>query len=52
MRGEAQVLPVPFPRFFTPGAFTENGRIKPPPEPEKKIKDEFILQLPTLVKLA
>ena len=43
MRGEAQVLPVPFPRFFTPGAFSENGRVKPPAEPEKKIKDDFIL---------
>ena len=54
MRGEPNVLPVPFPRFFTPRALTEDGQLKPEvtASQKAKVKDEFVLSMPTLVKLA
>lgn len=38
MRGEAHALPIPFPRFFTPRALTENGLLKPEVEESQKAK--------------
>lgn len=54
MRGEAHALPIPFPRFFTPRALTENGLLKPEVEESQKAKqkDDFVLSVPSLVKLA
>ena len=54
MRGEPHVLPIPFPRFFTACTFTEDGQLKPEVEASKKAKqkDEFVLSMPSLIKLA
>ena len=56
MRGDSHFLPIPFPRVFTPYALTEDGQIRPQMTEEErkkaKIKDEFVLSAPSLVKLA
>jgi hypothetical protein len=56
MRGQPHHLPIPFPRFFTPFALTENGEIKEQFSQEDrerlKQKDEFVVTVPSLVKLA
>ena len=56
MRGDAHLLPIPFPRIFTPFALNEGGEILPELTPaqreESRIRDEFVLKVPSLVKLA
>ena len=56
MRGDAHLLPIPFPRIFTPFALTEDGQILPELTPEQREnsrqRDEFVLRVPSLVKLA
>lgn len=54
MRGEPVTLPIPFPRFFTPRALTVDGQLKPEVEESEKLKqkDDFVLSVPSLVKLA
>ena len=55
MRGDPNYLPVPFPRVFTPYALTEDGQIRPEMTVEERkrlrLKDEFVLSVPSLVKL-
>jgi hypothetical protein len=56
MKGEPHTLPIPFPRFFTPFALTEHGVKRPALSEEEmesgKHKDEFLLSVPSLVRLA
>lgn len=59
MRGEPNWLPLPFPRFFTKQSFDESGRCLLPDgskeeiaKVREKIKDEFVMSVPTLVKIA
>jgi hypothetical protein len=49
MKGASVNLPLPFPRIFSKGLLTENGMIKPE---EDRVKDEFVLQVPMMTRLA
>ena len=49
MKGVSVNLPLPFPRIFSKGLLTENGMIKPE---EDRVKDEFVLQVPMMTRLA
>ena len=55
MRGEPHYLPIPFPRVFTPYSLTEDGQVRPDMSEQErerlKLKDEFVLSVPSLVKL-
>ena len=55
MRGEPHYLPIPFPRVFTPYRLTEDGQVRPQISDEErqrqKLRDEFVLSMPSLVKL-
>ena len=56
MKSEPHCLPIPFPRFFTPFSMTEQGMKRPALTDDQKAsgkhKDEFVLSLPTVVRLA
>jgi hypothetical protein len=56
-RGLTESLPIPFPRFFTPLKLTEKGLLRQlshdekSENPSKKPVDEFLISIPSLVKL-
>lgn len=52
MRSHPIYLPVPFPRFFTEGKLSESGQIKPQQRDDKPLKDDFVMSVPTLTRLA
>ena len=47
------MLPIAFPRFFTPNLLSQTGAILPPEDPkaQRKRPDEFVLSVPSLVRL-
>lgn len=49
IKGDPVALPLPFPRFFTEKALTENGLLK---EKEDRVKDDFVLSVPMMTRLA
>ena len=49
IKGDPVLLPLPFPRIFTPKCLTENGLLK---EKEDRQKDDFVLSMPMMTRLA
>jgi hypothetical protein len=52
MKGSSVLMPLPFPRMFTKGKLTENGLIKTVDQQENEPKDEFVLSMPVMTRLA
>jgi len=49
IKGDPVLLPLPFPRIFTEKYLTEDGILK---QKENRLKDEFVVSVPTMTRLA